>query len=175
MTQHEIVTGLFVGDDQYDRENSSYNIIDLREWDAEWTFEEEEFFLIDAMLRLIKITLETSTENPVLVHCHAGMDRSPFIAAMYLHVYEGIPVDTAYAWVKRKRPQTIEHWEWVTPYVKWLKKEKQHTLTRNVEDIIALDQFCTGCDKGDCSEPLKECETLKAIDERIRKMRGEEK
>jgi len=50
----------------------------------------------------------------ILVHCIAGMDRSPFVVARYM-VAEGLAEDMAdaYAQIKEKRPQTMEHMEWV--------------------------------------------------------------
>jgi len=67
-------------------------------------------------------------QEKVLVHCVAGMDRSPFVVARYLvekkrimprltdKKMEFVSVRTmseAYAFIKKKRPQIIEHPEWV--------------------------------------------------------------
>jgi len=48
----------------------------------------------------------------ILVHCHAGIDRAPFIVALWLCTHDNFTFGEAYAFVKGKRPQTIEHWEW---------------------------------------------------------------
>lgn len=62
-------------------------------------------------------------QEKVLVHCVAGMDRSPFVVAKYLtkegSVYDGEEfhstrtMSEAYSFIKKKRPQIIEHLEWV--------------------------------------------------------------
>jgi len=65
--------------------------------------------------------------NRILVHCTAGMDRSPFVVALYLtrlnaDVSRATKLDTtdlkfwldkAYNFIKEKRPQIIKHMEWV--------------------------------------------------------------
>lgn len=51
--------------------------------------------------------------NRVLVHCVAGMDRSPFIAAIYL-VKKGFCKNyfEAFEKIKKTRPFALEHSEW---------------------------------------------------------------
>ena len=122
MTQNQIAKDLWVGDDQYNGEDYDC-IIDLRDWDAERTFAEEDYQYIDGIINDIKIGL---THGKTLVHCHGGMDRSPFVVAMYLHVYHSRHPFDAYESVKKRRPQTIIHGEWVWPYVKYLGTESDH-------------------------------------------------
>ena len=119
MTENQIVKGLWVGDDQYNGEDYDC-IIDLRDWDAERTFAEEDYQYIDGIIEDIKIGL---TYGKTLVHCHGGMDRSPFIVAMYLHVHHNMPPLEAYDLVQKRRKQTIIHGEWVLPYVEYLGSE----------------------------------------------------
>lgn len=59
------------------------------------------------------LRLLTSKGYKVFIHCHAGIDRAPFIAMMYLLHKFNISPPAAYDIVKNKRPQTIEHWEWL--------------------------------------------------------------
>ncbi|GIW40609.1 MAG: hypothetical protein KatS3mg076_1186 [Candidatus Binatia bacterium] len=40
----------------------------------------------------------------VYVHCNAGMNRAPTVAIAYLHFVEGLGLDEAVEFVKRKRP-----------------------------------------------------------------------
>lgn len=54
--------------------------------------------------------------HTVLVHCHAGMDRAPFLVAYYLYKYKLELFRQAYDFVKEKRPQTLQHWEWVSEF-----------------------------------------------------------
>lgn len=116
MTQNQIAKSLWVGDDQYNGEDYDC-VIDLREWDAERTFIDEDFQYIDGIVENIKIGL---THGKTLVHCHGGMDQSPFAVAMYLHVHHNIPPFEAYDAVQKRRKQTIIHSEWVSPYTKYL-------------------------------------------------------
>ena len=86
-------------------------------------------------LEPIKVELRTSAYmlkllakkyKRILVHCTAGMDRSPFVVALYLAKWKcdtewtyGLPSDfkywftEAYKLIKEKRPQIIEYVEWV--------------------------------------------------------------
>jgi len=68
----------------------------------------------------------------VLVHCTAGMDRSPFVVAKYLvDIVKTVPVlskekdkafdfvdvsdmQKAYVFIKTRRPQICEHYEWLS-------------------------------------------------------------
>jgi len=52
----------------------------------------------------------------ILVHCTAGMDRAPFVVAYWIHKYNSMELwdfNKSYSFVKEKRPQIIEHYEWV--------------------------------------------------------------
>jgi hypothetical protein len=60
----------------------------------------------------------------ILVHCTAGIDRAPFVVAYYLVTkddeIESISsedfrfwITRAYEFIKKKRPQIIEHMEWI--------------------------------------------------------------
>lgn len=50
-----------------------------------------------------KLRLEHK-KGPVLVHCHAGMQRSACIVAMYLIAINGLKVEEAIAYIKQRRP-----------------------------------------------------------------------
>ena len=50
-----------------------------------------------------KLTQEVRN-GPVLVHCHAGMQRSAAVVAMYLIANYGMKSDKAMAAIKEKRP-----------------------------------------------------------------------
>jgi protein-tyrosine phosphatase len=49
----------------------------------------------------------------VLVSCGQGMERSPLAVVWYLFRRRGMSVEDAYRLVKEKRPQVIEHLEWL--------------------------------------------------------------
>ncbi len=49
----------------------------------------------------------------ILVHCEAGIDRAPFVVALYLSAAKSIPVTKAYNIIKYYRHQVMEHLEWI--------------------------------------------------------------
>lgn len=49
----------------------------------------------------------------VLVHCAAGIERSPLAVAYFLAYSKGIPIEESYKIVKRGRPQTQERTIWL--------------------------------------------------------------
>ncbi|MDD1744032.1 MAG: dual specificity protein phosphatase family protein [Methanomassiliicoccales archaeon] len=49
----------------------------------------------------------------VLVRCHEGIDRTPFVAMIYVSKKYKMPYKAAYELVKKKRPETVFHWDWV--------------------------------------------------------------
>ena len=49
----------------------------------------------------------------VLVHCAAGMERSPLAVAYFLAYSKGIPIEEAYKIVKRGRPQAMDRTGWL--------------------------------------------------------------
>lgn len=113
MTQNEVIRNLFVGDDCFNEEEFGF-VVDLREWDAERTFIERDYQYIAGIIYTISSFMED--RRKVLVHCHGGMDRSPFVVAMYLHEHKGMDPMEAYELVKRRRPQTIIHDDWMRAY-----------------------------------------------------------
>ncbi len=121
MTQNEVIRNLFVGDDFYKEEEFNF-VIDLREWNPEHTFLEEDYQYIAGIIHTISIFHEPHSGGKVLVHCHGGMDRSPFVVALYLHVYKKIPPIEAYELVKKRRPETIIHDDWMKKYLQWIEK-----------------------------------------------------
>ena len=114
MTQNEVIRNLYVGDDFYNDEDYD-QIVDLREWDAERTFIEQDYQYIAGIIYTISV-LHTE-DDKVLVHCHGGMDRSPFIVAMYLHEHKDMEPMEAYEFVKSKRKETFIHDDWMRAYI----------------------------------------------------------
>ena len=60
----------------------------------------------------------SSTDIKVLVHCHHGRDRSPFLVMLYLSQKMGVGHHEAYDLVKQKRSITVMHWDWVELFEK---------------------------------------------------------
>ena len=90
--------------------------LDLTGWDAEKEINHKDFSTIRQAIKIIDIYL---TKNcPLLVFCHAGMDRSPFVVACYiLENYDDMTPVTSYEDVKSVHPQTIIHDDWMKLWV----------------------------------------------------------
>ena len=54
--------------------------------------------------------------NKVVVHCAMGIERSPLTVVWYLHKYEGLTLDEAYALVRKARPVAVERRYWIEDY-----------------------------------------------------------
>jgi protein-tyrosine phosphatase len=53
------------------------------------------------------------SSQPVLVFCGHGVRRSPLAAAWYLHRYEKLSLDDAYAKIRAVRPKVESAQEWI--------------------------------------------------------------
>ncbi len=51
-----------------------------------------------------KLMKEYKEGRPILIHCHAGMQRSPAITAMFLMTLYRMGIDQAKAFIRKKRP-----------------------------------------------------------------------
>jgi len=49
----------------------------------------------------------------LLVHCGAGVERSPLVVAMWMTSSLGLTLDEAYAWLKLHRPQIEDRRQWL--------------------------------------------------------------
>jgi Dual specificity phosphatase, catalytic domain len=52
-------------------------------------------------------------KEPVLVFCGHGVRRSPLGVAWYLHRYENLPLDQAYAQIQAVRPKVETAQDWI--------------------------------------------------------------
>jgi hypothetical protein len=62
---------------------------------------------VDLMLSLVELGAK------ILVRCHHGKDRSPFVVMVYLSKKKGASYHMAYHQVQNGRPRTVFHWDWV--------------------------------------------------------------
>ena len=51
-----------------------------------------------------KLMKEYKEGRPIFIHCHAGMQRSPAVTAMFLMALYHMSVDQAKAYIRNKRP-----------------------------------------------------------------------
>lgn len=98
-----------VADKAIDRDNFLIPIYNL--WGKEYNgkVENMDAFMVKKARKLIAHLLGYGKK--VLVHCDAGIDRSPFIVAKVIQGHD-VNFEKAYAFVKKKHPQTFEHFEW---------------------------------------------------------------
>ena len=121
MIMNEILENLYLGDEQdaedfWLSQESLYTSFDLRGWklDLEGVTDEHVKFLT-----ILADTIEFARSlGPVLVYCHAGMDRSPFAVAVYITLKYGlIAPEHAYELVKQSRSQIIIHDDWMRDFI----------------------------------------------------------
>jgi hypothetical protein len=133
-----ITSYLAVGDtgDLENRENIRRNVqvvIDIRDAFYEEVEDETASWEIDpqkALEYVAIIGLQTGENRKTMIHCEAGISRSPFIAALYLVEEQGMSQRKAYKLVREKRPQTIEHREWF----KTVNQYKESLVEPEAED-----------------------------------------
>lgn len=53
---------------------------------------------------VVKMLSEYRDGHPILVHCHAGMQRSPAVVAMFLMVLYRMSAEKAMVFIKERRP-----------------------------------------------------------------------
>jgi len=59
------------------------------------------------------ITALSDQGYKMMVHCHHGRDRSPFLVMVYMSRKLGISYEEAFELVRKGRPRAIYHSEWV--------------------------------------------------------------
>ncbi len=66
---------------------------------------------LDTLADVIQDQLE-GTDNRVVVHCFAGMERSVLACVWYLHKYQGMSIDYAYQVIYDERPIILDRRYW---------------------------------------------------------------
>jgi len=94
-----------------------FKILDLRELHID---EKQDLKAVYQIYHALSELTYLHNQGKVLVHCNAGIDRAPFVVALWFHITKGYDFDTSYDFVKKKRPQAIQHWEWY-PSLKHLR------------------------------------------------------
>lgn len=84
--------------------------------DARVAFDNEgepDHYILGVLLRIMRYN-HNYTRRKIILFCDAGIDRSPFVMACFIHeeCTDGSSFPECYAAIKRDRPQIIEHWEW---------------------------------------------------------------
>ena len=114
----EIIKNLFVGDEKdsidFWYSQQPHVTINLTGWNIDLELKRENLKTGDKVLPIIKAAFDN--DIPTLVYCHAGMDRSPFMIACFIHKELGFSIEHAYKIVKEGRPQTIIHDDWMRFY-----------------------------------------------------------
>lgn len=111
----KIRENLYVGDTaanaNFCSEGSPITIVDLTGWLFDIT-PNQNWHEVMNIIAVIKNSVLSGF--PTLVHCHVGLDRSPFIIACYLTIVENMMSWEAYEEVKRLHPPTLVHDEWMS-------------------------------------------------------------
>ena len=110
------------------RPNSNFSIIiDVR---SLFSRDEENFCCgeIDGLVDVITSAIRSGFK--VFIHCHAGIDRAPFVGMLVIRKMLGIHYNEAYGIIKKVRPVIIEHYEWVDKMKKSNLSDKTF-LTKN--------------------------------------------
>jgi len=69
---------------------------------------------VDKILKAADLLIALANlDAQVLIHCLWGVDRTPFLAMVYVSKKYDMPYKEAYEFVKLKRTQTVFHWDWV--------------------------------------------------------------
>jgi len=118
----EVVENLYLGSDvDVDGFSDYYGVespiihYDLTQWRIDYGLTDNEFYRILAMVEQIEKIRDSGL--PVIIYCHGGVDRSPFLVACYLYYVQGMKYDEAYELVKEKHPETFIHYDWMHWFV----------------------------------------------------------
>lgn len=63
--------------------------------------------------------LKLSEMGKILINCHGGIDRSPFVAMLYYKLKHGCDFEEAYNHIQKVRPQCLIHYDWVEMVKDW--------------------------------------------------------
>jgi len=63
----------------------------------------------------IACTIDSILQQKIdlLIHCAAGIERSPLMTAWYLHKFRNMTMNEAYTLIKEKRPQIADRQSWL--------------------------------------------------------------
>jgi len=128
---NEIIENLYVGEaaEGYLLNDIRFTIIDVRDKNLErnvnaiWipilvTKNNDNHYLMASMKALNNVAKlihkNLKSGKKVLVHCSAGMERSPLSIAWYIHKYKHIPLTSAYNIVKTRHPITMFKYGWLS-------------------------------------------------------------
>jgi len=136
MNMDEIINNLFVGDisdtiifrEYRDERQMKVYIIDVTDYgsnpyancnvpifnmeDPEVSVETADIHQLDKIADLIEMKLIEGYK--VLVHCGAGMERSPTAIIYYLYKYQNMTIDQAYGFVREKHHNMFDRRNWLS-------------------------------------------------------------
>jgi len=82
---------------------------------------------LDAVAHVIQNHIDA--KEKLLVHCGAGMERSPLALTWYLHTRMGLTLEEAFEFVKERRPQAQNRLEWISGW-----KERHFKAVKESEE-----------------------------------------
>ena len=63
--------------------------------------------------RVLRVLVNLKGFKRILIHCMDGIDRAPFVVALYLCKVAHLSLPQAYSLIKQQRKHIMEHYEWV--------------------------------------------------------------
>ena len=66
-------------------------------------------------LELVCLAIQNFLVNQedIMIHCGAGMERSPLVVTYFLHKYGGMGLEEAWQYVKLHRPAALNRLQWL--------------------------------------------------------------
>ncbi len=108
----------------------AFSVHDLRKADIDLIIDARTLFdetleagkkpILDKIIKAGDMLVAITEYKPkVLVHCLLGIDRTPFVAMVYVSKKYDTSYKDAYEFVKKKHPHTVFHWDWVEMLRAW--------------------------------------------------------
>lgn len=116
---HEVVHNVYIGDIAdvehiTEEEPDEYQILDVRGMVDKGNTPFQNLKNAKGLADVIDFYLKKRGKK-VLVHCDAGLERSPLVVVIYLYMYHNMILDEAYKYVLEKRPGAFNRREWLPP------------------------------------------------------------
>ena len=158
MNRNEIVSGIYIGDITSDTDFDGDRICVLENACANGC---EHFpilqigsdgqpFASSINLDRVADRVEQSLINnrKILVHCGAGVERSPLSVVWYLHKKKNLTIEEAYKFVMLKRPEAQDRRVWLSNYslkIGYCQMTYKRDLELTIENVVKAKSYVDYC------------------------------